>query len=477
MIAPWLILVAALGGAALALRGRGMIRHPDGSVEEWDDRSVGHDLAKWGGIAGVTIAGMSIAFFGSPAGLAILGGIRTAGTSTTPPVGPPNAPMGVATVVIDTSTVYAFGSAFAGSGADTQDSIRYAITRLAADTTAILTEVKTGAVQIRDTIADNTNLKADTTYKSWLKYHGVSGGWSAWSAPDTFVNSISSVVFWCDWRNAADSTATQAALTTCVTTGDWNGIYLNNSNMIVVDTSASDLSGKGWPAASALRVTNPTGSTGGAAQLQVKGDSAGLWPNLDTMLVGESQYHRLYYLVDIPSAAPTQGNIHTFEARDNFAAALYIEAVNGQSAYQLFLRTNGTGAGGTIFDLVGNNQNVLPKDTAMRVEFQLARTYTDSVRPSARVYVWNGSSYALRYSDADFVLRFSIGHGTGGVSTLADSINYPQAQPWSDLTRWRYPHNGFDGTYGSAYPFFFTGAVCIRRDAWCGAYPISGVEN
>lgn len=125
---------------------------------------------------------------------------RGGGTTPSGAVGVPNAPSGTV-VVVDTSTVYFLASAFVGSGADTQDSVRFAVTRLAADTTAILTEVKTATVSnARDTIVDQANLKADTTYKGYFKYSGVAGKWSAWSAPDTFVNRVGIVALvQADW--------------------------------------------------------------------------------------------------------------------------------------------------------------------------------------------------------------------------------------------------------------------------------------
>ena len=181
-----LTLTAAVLGGLLALRGRGVIRHPDGSVEEYDERGPSHDVVKWGGIVSLT----ALSFYGVGLGLGLGGGTGVAtGSGGGFSYGAPNTPTG-SVVVIDTSNVYFVASAFAGSGNDTQDSVRFAITRLGADTTSILTEVKTATTtNARDTIVDNTNLKADTIYRGWFKYSAANGKWSRWSAPDTFVNS------------------------------------------------------------------------------------------------------------------------------------------------------------------------------------------------------------------------------------------------------------------------------------------------
>lgn len=67
--------LATLGGVALAFRRQiaaayGEVTHPDGSREVWG--SKGGDIVKWGGIAGVTIMGLSVAFVNSPAGLMVI---------------------------------------------------------------------------------------------------------------------------------------------------------------------------------------------------------------------------------------------------------------------------------------------------------------------------------------------------------------------------------------------------------------------
>ena len=224
MLGSLLILTAAFGGALVAFRREiasayGEITHPDGSHEVWGTKTG--ELAKW-----ATVGACAFLGGGGALGLAIMGARSAAGTASGGFVySAPNQPTG-SVVVIDTSTVYFLASAFVGSGNDTQDSVRFAVTRLGADTTSILTEVKTATVSnARDTISDQANLKADTTYKGWFKYSGVNGNWSAWSAPDTFVNRVDNPLFFDDF-DSCDFSYTE------------NGFAWSNRNTTSVVTPA-----------------------------------------------------------------------------------------------------------------------------------------------------------------------------------------------------------------------------------------------
>jgi hypothetical protein len=90
------------------------------------------------------------------------------------PVGPPATPVVLVTVV-DTSTWHVTFSAFSGDGADTQDSI--AVTVLRSGSADTLFHAVSG-VQLVDTVSDNTDLKADTTYRVLGRQKGVEGDWS-----------------------------------------------------------------------------------------------------------------------------------------------------------------------------------------------------------------------------------------------------------------------------------------------------------
>lgn len=192
-------------GLALLVGARALRYAVASGLVEWEGDGGRLVVGGAGPLAILTAGGLALAFWGGGIGLGLAGGkVSGAAGGGSVAVGPPNAPTHTV-VVIDTSTVYSLGSVFVGSGADTQDSIRFAVTRLAADTTSILTQTYGGAQQ-RDTISDNTNLKADTTYRGWLKYKGASGGWSAWSAPDTFVNTVAVVGDTLVFHNFNDST-------------------------------------------------------------------------------------------------------------------------------------------------------------------------------------------------------------------------------------------------------------------------------
>jgi hypothetical protein len=169
-------LVAGMGALmARVLLSRWEVVHPDGSREV--EETTGHEVVKWGGRLGITAAALgALAFMGPGVGIGLGGMLSRAGGSTggTPAVGQPNAPT-IDVAVTDTSTWRVTFSAFVGSGADTQDSISVTVLRSgAADT---LFHAKSG-VQTADTISDNADLKADTTYRVLGRQKGASGGWS-----------------------------------------------------------------------------------------------------------------------------------------------------------------------------------------------------------------------------------------------------------------------------------------------------------
>lgn len=304
------------------------------------------------------------------------------------------------------------------------------------------------------------------------------------NAPDP--GGPSEVLFWCDWRNALDSTSTAAALRTCVNAGDLqasggNGIV----NLYVVDSSVVELTGRGWPAAKALKVFNNNSTAG--YQVLALGDSAP-WSSWDTTNVGESLYFRYYELINVPDSVGNNG-IHGIEAPDgNSPLVPGTWTASGAWTTHHFSTQDSTGHGmdlglwtgnGTYqstWDLEAQNRRQLPKDTVIRVEWQLRRTDIDSITAHVRLYVWNGSTFVLRYSDGDFVKRF------GGGITLADSAkeDWPSDgfNPGSPATNAiQIGTNDWDTALAGGYPFMFVGGFAICRDTWCGDYPIAGVEN
>lgn len=150
---------------------------------------------------------------GIPGGRASRGRPGMPGTASVP--GPPNTPT-IDVIVDDTSTWRVTFTAFVGSGADTQDSISVTVLRSgAADT---LFHAVSG-VQIADTISDNTDLKADTTYRVLGRQKGAQG---LWSAADTLsvLNTVSAGTkyFECDWDEVG---TTEAKAKACAGAYTW----------------------------------------------------------------------------------------------------------------------------------------------------------------------------------------------------------------------------------------------------------------
>jgi hypothetical protein len=148
----------------------------------------------------------------------------------------PNTPTAAA-VVIDTSTAYVQGPTFVGSGDAVHDSTQVQIDTLrGGDFSAPIIDSISGA-QVRDTLASNTLLMADSLYQARIRYKADpnKGGWSAWSAPDTFVNTV----YLIDQFMPAGFTDTLyyydfSDSTTTVTTGDGSlsagGVSITNHN-------------------------------------------------------------------------------------------------------------------------------------------------------------------------------------------------------------------------------------------------------
>lgn len=203
MVTPVLLLaVAALGGVGASMWSRSVRKYdgPHGEVVEEHDSWV-PEIAAGGSLAILATWG-ALSFFGGATGLMSggLGQIGNSGSAT------PTAPVvsGLAAIVVDTSTTRATYTVTAAGGS-THDSTRLVITRLtAADT--LIDSIYGGAV-LDKTVASNTNLKADTTYRLFVRARATNGaGWGA-SVVDTFVNTASA------WPNNEPSGMTEIVST------------------------------------------------------------------------------------------------------------------------------------------------------------------------------------------------------------------------------------------------------------------------
>ena len=157
--------------SAIALAPRRAWAWLRGLVEwESDERSV--TIGSPGSLAMLTVAAMSLGY-----AYVVVGGVTSSGggQSGGSIAGTPGTPTITASNP-DTSTfIVTFTTAFQPNGGDTQDSISVTVLRSgAADT---LFHAKSG-VQSADTVSDNADLKADTTYRILGRQKGTDGGWS-----------------------------------------------------------------------------------------------------------------------------------------------------------------------------------------------------------------------------------------------------------------------------------------------------------
>ena len=236
---------AAVLGAAMPFRAR-LLAWLRGLIE-WEGDGGGRvvigDRTTLATLGGIGVLGMCAYF--------VLGGVTSAGGGQDGPVGgvyaAPATPTGVVSVVVDTSTVWVQGSAFDGDGDDTQDSVNTQLFRVANNMSgAAMLDIKGGAF-IRDTFVSNDSLKADTTYKARIRYKGLNGGWSAWSAPDTFVNQIAAADFVEDFEDYTN-------ITNFLTDPNgWYGAGTETGSM----SFAAGLNADGYALSRALRYTWP----------------------------------------------------------------------------------------------------------------------------------------------------------------------------------------------------------------------------
>lgn len=123
---------------------------------------------------------------GAASVVALAVGISVHSGAVTPAPGAPNTP-NASVSVTDTSTWIVTLGTCVPSGSDTCDSIQVQVDRNGGNFSAPLTDAKSG-LQTADTLSDNTDWKADTTYVVRARVKAVTGGWSAYDSV-TVINS------------------------------------------------------------------------------------------------------------------------------------------------------------------------------------------------------------------------------------------------------------------------------------------------
>ncbi|MGE0278357.1 MAG: hypothetical protein AB7R40_23420 [Nitrospiraceae bacterium] len=398
-----------------------------------------------------------------------------------PPIvvhGPPNTPSIVALAVVDTSTVWVEGSAYSHPSGDTQDSVIVVITRLGQDTTTVLASARTAtATNARDTVSDNTNLEADSTYRAWFKYHATNGGYSAYSAPDTFVNSVASGVtvhFWSDWSTATGTTS--AAIYDTNKAKPWTltaGHGEPGEGGLAVRVTATD--SRDYPTTNYLRITGYWQSSGWNELKFIASDNY-----IPASAVGVGDTIVLRFYARFIAANSYQGN-------DDETHGIYFDSTGSQ----------GWSAGGQAVGIYeqhftndvwnylvvpdtdqnphyfGPGTNALNRNTTYRFELGWVRTGTNTYQMLARIYNATGT---LLYDTSAFDDNY---YGPGGTSlsgrTMTKSTTNNEAGH-STMRGLKIGLNGLSGLTTDTVPFMEMAGLAICSN-WCGAYPIAGVEN
>lgn len=481
--------VIALGGAAVL-----------GGLMPWRRRiwRALHGIIEWegergrltvGSPAGLAVLGsigvLSLAFLGGIGG-GIAGGLGGVSGDTSPfEYGAPNAPEGMDVIVDDTSTWRVTFPAFSGSGDDTQDSISVTVLRSGAADTLFHAVSET---QSADTISDNTDLKADTTYRVLGRHHGANGGWSN---ADTLsvLNSVGVVDWFCDWRhdtgtgdNAVRGTASvngSAGLDECF--GFRTAAPPGPLNVV----AKGDATGcTGWPSG----VTN-------VLQVDVVTDDGQLVVTdtvIDAPAVGEVYFHRQYFCTDAAVGASvnkhfthTGSNEPANDCSGN-ASGCYSgrwffwtpPAIQADSTFEMrvgsMVNGSGLGRGVGLFSWGGDGATEWHTHTTYVLEFRIDRFHTDSVLYSTRVTDTDGNVVA----DAE---DFLCASGTCADDGYNVDIfgEYPVAL--GDIRRFRGLEVGSNGATGPSeqYIYLCCEALAIRADTadWIGLYPVGAEAN
>lgn len=244
--------------------------------------------------------------------------------------------------------------------------------------------------------------------------------------------------------------------------GKWNGTLLNGAENILVE--AATASHIGFPTTNGLRARINSSLAAGL----VRADSVCTVP-----AVGASIYYRAHLVVDAADSIPGPQDTHPFEIAAAGTLPWRMDIITREDStgwHQEWTTKAGTG-GQDIYDLLAQDNHVLPKDTTIRFELEYHRVEADSGFALARTYVWNdgSGSWDLRYESDDYVVR-------GGAYTMNDSTPEQTAAP-EMLASPEIGINGWDIDPGYVAPMWLWGAVAICTDDWCGAYPIAGVEG
>lgn len=189
---------AALVGGALPWRCR-ITRWLRGLIEWEDDerRLVVGDRTTLVAMSGIGALGMCAYF--------ILGG-HTGGVSA-PPGGGGGSDEGVTTpvvdvVVVDTSTWYVLLDDFESTAeGDTQDSLQIQVDRVGANFSSPLTNAVSQTANLRDTISDNADWKADSLYVVRARrFSTILDVWSAYDSVEVINNPVTAtMVFATEW--------------------------------------------------------------------------------------------------------------------------------------------------------------------------------------------------------------------------------------------------------------------------------------
>ncbi len=395
-----------------------------------------------------------VAEFGpGPTGPVVVGSRNRTGSP--PPsgaIGVPNTPTVTATVV-DTSTWWVDFSAFVGSGGDTQDSIHIQVDRNGGNFSSPLTDVKSG-VQTRDTLSDNTDWKADSTYVVRGRQKGLAGGWSVYDSV-TVVNTqpaLPSLTFAVDWSTATGTS--DSALRDGTTINIESGTAPN----LDVVTSASLGAPGDWPT-NMLRLFYE-GDNWNNVGFNSEGGNYG-WA---LPAVGEFIYFRVLMWTTLGGSS----NVAFEHGMQSNTGSLFQYFQIFDDSGGVFSLGFGSGSVGGVYAIGLDGAGGITKAAPIRVEWAFERTGTSTyVLHGIRIYNETISEVTPQWDHGDFLDNY--GAGSNSLESVdptftASNTNHPRG--------YMFGSSGSSSSQNGGYVHWsgFGVRVTSSSSGWIGAF-------
>lgn len=434
-------------------------------------------------------------------GPGVSSGTPTASSTSAVSYAAPNTPTHDAVAFAPTGdSLRILGSAFSGSGDDTQDSMAIQVDTAGGDFSSPQYFNDTIGAVITDTV---TAIDSGAVVVSRIAYKGTNGGWSAWSdsLSTTMATGVGVLTWFCDQRYAiGDSTGalyglpqngtvpTDSTPAECYNTNTADP----NQGTVVINSGVSQHS---FPSG----LTNvdsisfcQAGDGCGSMMKKLGGNAVTLIDSIDINGYG---FYRHYIRSLIPTGEGINAHYYHVGNNEQSGSVDYAQwwyqtgSIQSDSGYSngpaIFPNASGYGRGGGLFEPYGGFE--FKTHHTYRIEHRWHRFKADSARVQVRVYnesgslVATGADFRCSVSESDQCSLGGTIPGTPGADTVGQ---YPVLfnSTARDLTRMiEVGDNGNDPSDPSPTAYQIIGGLAIRMSTtatdWIGAYGVSPEGN